>query len=378
MSRGGLRRTWTGALFPALSAPALLSLALGHLSAGSSAAFALRVPCALRARGGGAAGGHWRGVSRNGADARARMQAPGPADGPADGRIKVVVISGPTAVGKSALAESIARSLPGGAELISADSVQVYRGMDIGSAKPTPQEQAAVAYHLLDIAEPDDEYNAADFATDAHDAAKQIAARGALPIVVGGTGFYLQWLVFGRPGAPPATADASARAEAAIEAFAGDWAAAKSAALEMDPVYCETVLKDNDWFRLRRVFEVHYTCGQPLSSFERPQGKDFSLEQVAGALRNAPFDFRCFFLHRSRLDIFRDIDRRCELMLAQGLIQECAALVRAGRLRRGAAAGLGAGEERVAERAIGYRQVVCVCNCASACVCARARVRALE
>ena len=344
-----------------LSASALLSLAVGHLSARSSGAFSLRLPCTAALRGGcGLAEGHRRGVSHNSADARVRIQMQGPAAGGSvdAGRIKVVVISGPTAVGKSALAESIASSLPGGAELISADSVQVYRGMDIGSAKPTPEEQAAVAYHLLDIAEPTDEYNAADFATDAHDAAKQIAARGALPIVVGGTGFYLQWLVFGRPGAPPATAEASARAEATIESYAGDWAAAKGAAQEMDPVYCETVLKDNDWFRLRRVFEVHYTCGQPLSSFERPQGKGLSLQQVAGALKSAPFDFRCVFLHRSRLDIFRDIDRRCELMLAQGLIQECAALVRADRLRLGPSEGLGAEDERVAERAIGYRQVL--------------------
>ena len=164
------------------------------------------------------------------------MQAQGAS--PASCRIKVVVISGPTAVGKSALAESIAKTVAGGAELISADSVQVYTGMDIGSAKPTPEERAAVRYHLLDIAEPTQEYNAADFAADAHSAAHDIASRGALPIVVGGTGFYLQWLVFGRPGAPTPTEEAAARAEAVVESFAGDWAAAKKAAHDVDPVYC--------------------------------------------------------------------------------------------------------------------------------------------
>lgn len=277
-------------------------------------------------------------------------------------RIKVVVISGPTAVGKSAVAESIAASLDGKAELISADSVQVYTGMDIGSAKPTLQERAAVRYHLLDIADPTEEYSAADFATDAHRAAREVAARNALPIVVGGTGFYVQWLVFGRPGAPAATDEAAARAEATIEGFCGDWAAARSLAQEIDPVYCETVLKENDWFRLRRVFEVYYTSGQPLSSFERPQGKNLELAQVAAALKAAPFDFRCFFLYRSRLEIFEDIDRRCEQMLHQGFVQECVALVQQGKLRLGPADGRdgppSAGTDRIAERAIGYRQAL--------------------
>ena len=210
-------------------------------------------------------------------------------------------------------------------------------------------------------AHPPDEYNAADFAADAHTAAQQIAGRGALPIVVGGTGFYLQWLVFGRPGAPAATADAESRAEAAIESFAGDWAAAKKAAQALDAVYCDNVLKDNDWFRLRRVFEVYYTCGKPLSSFERPQGKSLALGQIGEALKSAPFDFRCFFLYRSRLDIFTDIDRRCETMLERGFVQECVELVRAGHLRLGPSEEpitVSGGGERIAERAIGYRQVL--------------------
>jgi tRNA dimethylallyltransferase len=146
-----------------------------------------------------------------------------------------------------------------------------------------------------------------------------------------------------------------------IESFAGDWVAAKCAAQEIDAVYCGTVLKDNDWFRLKRVFEVHYTCGQPLSSFERPQGKNLSPNEVAAFLKSAPFDFRCFFLYRNRIDIFADIDLRCEKMLEQGFVQECIALVRAGCLRLGATDGAGAGDqgaERIAERAIGYRQAL--------------------
>jgi tRNA dimethylallyltransferase len=350
-----------------LSAPALLSLAVGNATAAASLAFSvpLRLPPAphYRLRGGSCVllpSSQSAAPPPLGAAART-MQAQAGAAGEAmpGSRIKVVVISGPTAVGKSALAESIAASLDGGAELISADSVQVYKGMDIGSAKPTREEQAAVRYHLLDIADPTDEYNAAEFATDAHQAAREVAARKALPIVVGGTGFYVQWLVFGRPGAPAATDEVAARAEATIESFSGDWASAIVAGREIDPVYCDTVLKDNDWFRLRRVFEVYYTSGQPLSSFERPQGKNMELHEVAAALRAAPFDFRCFFLYRSRLDIFKDIDRRCELMLQQGFVQECVSLVRHKKLRLGASAGPGSlGGERIAERAIGYRQVL--------------------
>jgi len=294
-------------------------------------------------------------------------------DGAAGGggavRPRVVVITGPTAVGKSAAAERIALKSPAGAELISADSVQVYTGLDIGSAKPSLAEQAAVKYHLLDIVAPTEEYSAADFARAAHAAITDIDARGKLPVVVGGTGFYIQWLVFGSPGAPAPTPEATRKADAEVVGFAADWDAAILRATQLDPEYAKCIER-NDWFRLKRMFEVWHTAGQPMSSYDRPQGKKASPADVPALLRSADVDFRCFFLHRPRLQIFRDIDLRCEKMLQAGFIEEVAGLVHAGALRmhssgtsvpqkREVALTIDSPEkEQPGERAIGYRQVL--------------------
>ncbi|EKX44667.1 hypothetical protein GUITHDRAFT_139595 [Guillardia theta CCMP2712] len=249
-------------------------------------------------------------------------------------RIKVVVISGPTAVGKSAIAETLAQKEKLDAELVSADSVQVYRGMDIGSNKPTAEERASVRYHLLDVVEPTEEYNAADFTAHARSVIGDISSRGKLPIVVGGTGFYLQWLVFGRPGAPKPTEEAEEKARSAILACEGSWEEAANRFRSLDERYFDG-LHGNDWLRLQRMLEVSYTTGKPISSFERPQGKSLAVDQVSHALSCTDLDFRCFFLYRSRLEIFRDIDLRCELMLQSGFLEEVSSLVASGKLRMG-------------------------------------------
>jgi tRNA dimethylallyltransferase len=237
----------------------------------------------------------------------------GEGKGGAGERIKVVVISGPTAVGKSALAERLAMAVEGGGEIISADSVQVYTGMDIGSNKPTDDEMAAVPYHLINLLPPTQEYSAADFADGARRAILDISSRGKLPIVVGGTGFYIQWLIYGRPGAPPPTPEAASAAQAEIDGLGGDWDAGIKRCAEVDPAYAKT-LPANDWYRLRRVLEVFHTCGKPVSSFERPTGKQISYGDVPSLLAGSDFDFRCFFLFRPRLDLFNDIDYRCEVV----------------------------------------------------------------
>lgn len=237
----------------------------------------------------------------------------GEGKGGAGERIKVVVISGPTAVGKSALAERLAMAVEGGGEIISADSVQVYTGMDIGSNKPTDEEMAAVPYHLINLLPPTQEYSAADFAEGARKAILDISSRGKLPIVVGGTGFYIQWLIYGRPGAPPPTPEAASAAQSEIDGLGGDWEAGIKRCAEVDPAYAKT-LPANDWYRLRRVLEVFHTCGKPVSSFDRPTGKQISYGDVPSLLADSDFDFRCFFLFRPRLDLFYDIDSRCEVV----------------------------------------------------------------
>jgi len=261
--------------------------------------------------------GLWGGVLRRATAAAMNFLSATRGGGEGDfggSRPKVVVITGPTAVGKSAAAERIALKAPGGAELISADSVQVYIGMDIGSAKPTAAEQAAVRYHLLDLVPPSEEYSAADFAAAARAAIADVAGRGALPIVVGGTGFYIQWLVFGNPGAPAPTPAATAAADAEVAAFAGDWDAALRRAEEVDAAYAMT-LSVNDWFRLKRMLEVWHTSGRPMTAYDRPKGKGAAPADVPAALAGSECDFRCFFLHRPRVQLFRDIDLRCEQML---------------------------------------------------------------
>src|SRR5438094_7066367 len=117
-------------------------------------------------------------------------------------RPRLVVIAGPTGAGKTAVAVALARLLP--IEVISADSRQVYRGMDAATGKPTAEERAAVAHHLIDIVDPDDRYQAARFRCDAAALVERIRARGAVPIVVGGTGLYIRALVRGLDAAPPA------------------------------------------------------------------------------------------------------------------------------------------------------------------------------
>src|SRR5262244_239654 len=117
-------------------------------------------------------------------------------------KIPLVVIAGPTGVGKTASAVALARRAP--LEVISADSRQVYRGMNVATGKPTPEEQAAVAHHLIDVVDPDDRYHAERFARDAREIITAIRKRGRLPAVVGGTGFYIRALLRGLDPAPPA------------------------------------------------------------------------------------------------------------------------------------------------------------------------------
>lgn len=133
------------------------------------------------------------------------------------GMPKVVVIAGPTAVGKSALAMRLAELLPG--EIISVDSVQVYRGLDVGSNKPSLAEQSRVPHHLLDICEPSEEYTAGDFYRDALRTIREVLSRGRTPVLVGGTSMYLRWLIQGRPTAPKADPAISQAANARLEPF---------------------------------------------------------------------------------------------------------------------------------------------------------------
>lgn len=162
----------------------------------------------------------------------------------------LLVIAGPTGVGKTAVAVALAARIP--IEVVSADSRQVYRGMDIGTAKPTWEERAAVAHHLIDVADPDDRYHAARFARDARAAIDAIRSRGRLPVVVGGTGLYIRALVRGLDPAPPA--DPAFRRE--LYALAGVEAGALHERLAREAPALARRLHPNDHVRLVRALEM--------------------------------------------------------------------------------------------------------------------------
>lgn len=185
--------------------------------------------------------------------------------------LPLLVIAGPTGVGKTATAVALARRLP--IEVISADSRQVYRGMDVATGKPTAEERRAVPHHLIDVVDPDDRYHAARFRNDASTLALEIRARGRLPVVVGGTGLYIRALLRGLDPAPPA--DPALRRELA-EALARDGRAALHARLAREAPVLARRLHPNDHVRVMRALERVRALGDRAvdqAHWTRPPGE---------------------------------------------------------------------------------------------------------
>ena len=254
---------------------------------------------------------------------------------------RVVVIAGPTAVGKSALALKLCQELQG--ELISVDSVQVYRGLRIGSNKPSAEEIAAVPHHLLDVRDPDEEYTAGAFYADALRAVDAIHSRGNLPVLVGGTSMYMRWLARGRPEAPKSDPVIADRVRLELEPLetAGDWEAGLAKLQALDPKRA-TELSRNDWYRLQRAICVALQTESTASALPRPDDPD-----GLDALRDS-LDMRCFFLCAPRVPLCKRIDERCDIMLGKGLLEETTEALLGGKLLPSTPAG----------RAIGYRQAL--------------------
>jgi tRNA dimethylallyltransferase len=249
--------------------------------------------------------------------------------------ISVLVLFGPTASGKTNVLLRLFGDgglLSRKAELISADSMQVYRGMDIGTAKPSAEEKAQLTHHLIDIRNPDEQFNAGDFVRLAGQAIIDIARRGAFPVVCGGTGFYLKNLIMGLPEAPPS--DEAIRAALKGELREKGAAVLMEELARFDPVSAAKIHL-NDEYRLLRALEVLRLSGRPLSSF--------------GTSGEESFRSHCRFLviglSRSREELYRRINARCAAMFARGLPDEVRKLHEAGYTPRDP--GL---------RAIGYRE----------------------
>jgi tRNA dimethylallyltransferase len=241
----------------------------------------------------------------------------------------IVCLVGPTGVGKSEVALGFAERL--GAEIVCADSRQVYRGMDIGTAKPTAAERARVPHHLLDVVDPDEPYSAGRYGRDAAACLEALHARGARALVVGGTGLYLRALVRGLCDGPSADADLR---RAWLERERQEPGAVYRRLIDVDAASAATI-HPNDLPKALRAIEVFELTGAPLSATQRAHG-----------FRVPRYDAVTVGLRRDREDLYRRIDRRVDAMLEAGLAAEVAGLMQRGY-----------GMDAPGMRAVGYRQL---------------------
>ena len=240
-------------------------------------------------------------------------------------KIPVFVLFGPTASGKTALLEKLfgfRGKEPCRVEIISADSMQVYRNMDIGTAKPSLEERARIPHHLIDIRNPDEQFNAGEFVRLAGEACRTAADRGALPVVSGGTGFYLKNLVHGLSEAPPS--DAGIRGELREELKARGAASLMEELAKTDPASAARI-HINDVYRLLRALEVCRLAGRPLSSFSSAWSAG-----EKGAPPDQPFRFLLLGLRRPREELYDRINARTAAMFRAGLADEARRLYEAG------------------------------------------------
>ena len=246
--------------------------------------------------------------------------------------LKYIALAGPTASGKTAVALAVAQLRP--VEIVSVDSALIYRSMDIGTAKPSKAEQASVPHHLIDIRDPAESYSAAAFVADATRLVEEIRARGALPLLVGGTMLYFKALFDGIDAMPPA--DAAVRSRIDAEAAALGWPAMHARLAQVDPATAAR-LAPQDSQRIQRALEVWESSGQPLSSFHAGENK-VAKGLAGGALFSLEPADRAW-LHARIADRF-------DAMLAAGFLDEVKALRARGDLST----------ELPSMRCVGYRQ----------------------
>jgi tRNA dimethylallyltransferase len=252
-----------------------------------------------------------------------------------------VCLAGPTASGKTALAMALACQLP--LEIISVDSALVYRGMDIGTAKPTAAERAAVPHHLIDVLDPSQAYSAARFVAEATALAGEIRARGRLPLLVGGTMLYFKALRDGLDAMP--AADPALRAAIDARAAAEGWPALHAELARVDPTTAAR-LAPGDAQRIQRALEVWQLSGQPLSALQQRATRQ-SAPPAAGAAPPAQAWPIVSLEPADRGWLHQRIAQRFDAMLAGGLVDEVRALRARGDLH----------PDLPALRCVGYRQV---------------------
>ncbi len=240
----------------------------------------------------------------------------------------ILIIAGPTAVGKTDASIFLAREW--GAEIVSADSMQIYRGMDIGTAKPSEEQRRQVYHHLIDVVDPAQPYSVGDYLRDARSAIDAILAAGGTPLVVGGTGLYIRALMRGLFHGPPA--DLELRERLLCRESEGGEGALYADLVRLDP---EAAVKihPNDLRRTVRALEVYHLRDRKLSDFQREH-----------AFQDRTHSFRLVFLARSRAELYPRIEERVDRMLASGLEEEVKGLLLKGCSR-----------DLVSMQAIGYQ-----------------------
>ncbi|MCF8023869.1 MAG: tRNA (adenosine(37)-N6)-dimethylallyltransferase MiaA [Desulfobacteraceae bacterium] len=246
-------------------------------------------------------------------------------------KTRIVVISGPTGIGKTELSIHLAEKF--GGEIVGADSMQIYRYMDIGTAKPTNSERARVKHHMINVADPDEPYDAARYLREAREAVADIENRGSLPIVVGGTGFYIKALLYGLCEAKPEDLSVRQILWRDAETLGGEALHRRLAAC--DP---ETAgrIHPNDIYRVVRALEIYEITGRPMSVY-----------RAAHRFLDAPYHALKLALYMDRGELYKRINQRVDLMVEQGLVGEVRDLLQKGY-----------GRELKAMQALGYRHVL--------------------
>lgn len=250
-----------------------------------------------------------------------------------DPRPPLLALVGPTAVGKTELSLRVAETF--GCEIISGDSMQVYRGMDIGTAKLPLEERRGIPHHMIDIRDPREPFSAADFQALCAEKIEEIHARGKLPFIVGGTGLYVESVCYGYRFQEHGSDEAFRER---MSAFAREHGAeALHARLaSVDPATAAK-LHPNDGRRIIRALEIYEVTGRPMSELK---------EQERGDEKRSPYRLCLIGLTMDRAELYRRIDRRVDLMLEQGLVEEVSRLLKGGLAR-----------DAVAMQALGYKEI---------------------
>lgn len=244
----------------------------------------------------------------------------------------LIVLAGPTAVGKTALSINLAKALD--AEIISADSVQVYKKLDIGSAKITQEEMDGVTHHLIDVLEPDEDFNVALFKEMVKAAIDKVHANGHVPILAGGTGFYIQ-AVLKDVDFSEGESDPEIRSRLEIEAEAIGNIAMHNRLAEIDPESADSIPAGN-LKRVIRALEYYEITGERISEHNATE-----------KMKQSPYDYRFFVLNDDRDKLYERIDKRVDIMMRDGLLSEVTDLKNAGISR-----------DAVSMQSLGYRQIM--------------------